>query len=453
VTEPPDATPDVEEFDPDESSVERGALSSTPLVLPPSDSPTVPLDPSDSPTVPLPAGDSPTLPVEPEDRFSRAPTHSLVPKLEVREFTPDDSDVYLSPYVPTSESGRAHRVVHPVTLPPGAKAGALGIDGYTLGDELGRGAQGVVYRATPDAGGPDVAIKVLRPEAGPVQLERFERALDAMAALDDVSGVVRLLGRGHTRRGSPYAVLQLVHGPSLRAVLRRGRLAPRQLVELLIDVAYAVHQAHDRGIIHRDLKPENVLIEWGSSGVRPRVADFGLARDLSQSDPTSTGGGLGGTPAYMAPEQVLGEAVTRRIDVYALGAILYEVITGWPPYRKGNAAAVAHAIVTEPPARPRVQWTGLPAPLEDVALRALAKDPNARQPTAAAFAQQLRSALAGEELPDVPQRKDRLKKSEGLAERLSAPPQGRRRFVQGLLFGLASGAAAGVLTGLYAWPG
>jgi serine/threonine-protein kinase len=321
----------------------------------------------------------------------------------------------------------------------------LGVEGYAVSDELGRGAQGIVYRATPDDGGRDVALKILRPEASDEQLQRFDEAIDTMEGLRGVKGVVQLITRGKTGLGAPYFAMDLVRGPSLRSVLNRGRLSPRQLVRLLVDVAYAAHRAHDRGVVHRDLKPENILIEEGPSGMVPHVADFGLARDLTQGTPRSTAGGLGGTPAYTAPEQVLGNPVSRRTDVHALGSILYELITGSPPFQGTNVATTIHAVATQTPRRPAVLWTGLPKPLEDIALRALAKEPNDRYPTAATFAQQIQSALEGSAVGKVPTR--RLQRPGLLRKKFVQGVQRRSLFLKGLAVGLTLGAAAGALAG------
>lgn len=395
---------------------------------------------------------SPTQPL-PNDNALPAPERETLPVgrrpalLEVEEFTPESSSASLRARPPSLDH-RVSRVTHSITPPlnPGPRrAGALGVEGYLVSDELGRGAQGIVYRATPDDGGRDVAIKILRPEASDEQLERFDEAIDTMEGLRGVKGVVQLIARGSTSLGAPYFAMDLVRGPSLRSVLNRGRLSPRQLVKLLVDVAYAAHRAHDRGVVHRDLKPENILIEEGSSGMVPHVADFGLARDLAQGTPHSTAGGLGGTPAYTAPEQVLGMPVSRRTDVHALGSILYELISGSPPFQSANVATTIHAVATQVPRRPAARWTGLPKPLEDIALRALAKDPNDRYPTAATFAQQIQSALEGSAVGSVPTRK--LQRPGRLRKKFVRGVRRRSLFLKGLALGLAVGAALGVLAG------
>jgi serine/threonine-protein kinase len=396
------------------------------------------------------------------------------PRLEPVEFTPDQESATL-PYRPgsselarkgaladaqtrdlmavTPPSSQAPTIERPASAAPPAKLEALGIQGYKVWEELGRGAQGTVYRATPMGGGEDVAVKVLRAEAGEAEAQRFERAVEAMAVLAAVGGVVHSIARGRTALGSPFFTMELVRGPSLRSVLDEGALDPVQLCLVLADVAYAVHDAHDRGIVHRDLKPENILLERGADGsFAARIADFGLARDIYQGPETTSSGG---TPAYMAPEQVMGGAISRRTDVHALGVILYEIIAGVPPFRRETIAAVARALVEERPRPPVTLWSGLPDALSLVALRALEKDPERRYPTAAAFASEIERALRGETIGGVPVRPlrgpgGRLGRLRGAA---GAAIARRKGFIAGLAFGLAFGTASGLTLGKLGYLG
>src|SRR5262249_44749150 len=163
----------------------------------------------------------------------------------------------------------------------------------------------------------------------------------------------------------------------------------RQLVLIVAEVAWSVHEAHDRGVVHRDLKPENILLEELPDGwVIPRIADFGLARDVFDASATTESAGAG-TPAYMAPGQDRGEAAPGRTDVWALGAILHEVIAGAPPFRKPTTAALARAIVEDQPPPLVTFWSDLPESFAGVVARALEKDPDARYPTAAALAKDI----------------------------------------------------------------
>jgi serine/threonine protein kinase len=323
------------------------------------------------------------------------------------------------------------------------------ISSLRVGEELGRGAQGVVYRASSADGGEDVAVKVLRPEAGDAEIARFERAIDAMRLLRDVPGVVHVLGRGQSSWGSPFFTMDLVRGRSLRRALDEGGLDPRQLVLVVAEVAWSVHEAHDRGVVHRDLKPENILLEEQPDGwVIPRIADFGLARDVLDANATTESAGAG-TPAYMAPEQVRGETATRRTDVWALGAILHEVIAGAPPFRKPTTAALAHAIVEEKLPPLVTFWSDLPESLASVVARALEKDPDARYPTAAALAKDVDRALRGETIGGAPlrlrwRRRDPLAR---LIETVGNALGTRRAFAFAAVAGFALGVAAGAVVG------
>jgi serine/threonine protein kinase len=329
-------------------------------------------------------------------------------------------------------------------LTPAALAPVIESHGLRLGDELGRGAQGVVYRAKPLRGGPDVAVKVLRPEATEAEVVRFERAIDATSLLAGIEGIVHVLERGRVFAGSPFFTMELVEGRSLRALLEDGSVSPVSLALLVAQVAFTVHDAHDRGIVHRDLKPENVLVEESASGVKAKIADFGLARDVYEAGASLVGGG---TPSYMAPEQITAAPITRRTDVYALGAVLYEVIAGAPPLRRPSLGALLRAIVEERPRAPAVFWSGLPDALAGVALRALEKDPDARHPTAAAFGNEVLRALRGETVGGIPIRpratgRGRLARFVG---RVRDGVVRQRVFLLGFGVGIASGLAMGLL--------
>jgi serine/threonine-protein kinase len=381
----------------------------------------------------------------------------------VEEFTPDQDSATIRKKEPPLEGIALRQAETPLMGSPetetrvGAGAGsttermgALGIDGYDVGEELGRGAQGIVFRAKRPFG-QEVAIKVLRAEANEDEIQRFEKAAAAMALLADVKGVVHVISRGRTQLGSPYYTMDLVGGPSLRAVLDKGSLDPREAMNLLVDVAYAVHDAHDRGIVHRDLKPENILIEHDGERLVARIADFGLARDIYQGATV----GVAGTPAYMSPEQVTGGEITRRTDVHALGAILYEVVAGVPPYRHETLALVARAIAEERPRPPEMTWSGLPESLAEVILRALEKDPNARYPTAAALAVEIERALRGETIGGVPIRPMRAHGGplRRLASSVLIAVAQRRTFFKGVLAGFAVGIVLGLLARRLGWLG
>jgi len=272
---------------------------------------------------------------------------------------------------------------------------ALPTDRYEIIDELGRGGMAVVYRARDRRLGREVALKVMRREfaSSAATVVRMLREARAIAAIDHPN-IVRLHDVSEDPQ-APYLVMELLRGRTLDARLPDAAWSLRDRVALLEKVARAVEAAHALGIVHRDLKPGNIMIE--ESG-RPVVMDFGLAHVAGGAEAALTRtGAVIGTPQYMAPEQVRGEPgeIDARTDVYALGAILYEVIAGRTPFR-GTVAETYQKILTEDPAPPRRLNPRVPADLEVVCLRALAKEKGDRYAGAGAFAADLARYLAGE---------------------------------------------------------
>lgn len=244
---------------------------------------------------------------------------------------------------------------------------------------------GVVFRAYDPALKRDVAVKLVRngePLTGELARYRFEAE---MVANLDHPNVVRVYAFGEAD-GVPYLVMPLMDGGSLAQRLKAdGPLAPRVAAELVRDVARGVHHAHQRGLIHRDLKPGNLLLDGEG---RPHVADFGLARSLEATATVS--GGLAGTPAYMAPEQARGDkGLTIAVDVHALGAILFELLTGQPPFGAADVPLILKRVQEEPAASIR----DVPADLETICRKCLEKDPADRYPSAEALAEDLTSYL------------------------------------------------------------
>jgi tetratricopeptide (TPR) repeat protein/tRNA A-37 threonylcarbamoyl transferase component Bud32 len=266
---------------------------------------------------------------------------------------------------------------------------------YEILDRLGEGATAVVYRAMDRELERPVALKVQRQLGAPNEVadQRFRREAQAAAGLSHRNVV--LIHDAGTVGGRHYLVMELIDGRPLLDVLKDRRQDLTSLLRILEKAARGVAAAHERGIVHRDLKPSNILVT--SSG-EPKVADFGLAHLMdSTAQLTKTGSSLG-TPLYMSPEQVEGRSkdISPRTDVYSLGAILYELVTGRVPHEGETMMEIYGRIVRDDPIPPRTLHSNAPEALQTVALKALEKDPQQRYPTATEFADDLAGYLAGE---------------------------------------------------------
>jgi serine/threonine-protein kinase len=266
---------------------------------------------------------------------------------------------------------------------------------YELVEELGRGGMGIVYRAVQKSLGRTVAIKMLlrRDLAGPADLARFRSEAEAAAQLDH-AGIVSIFEVGE-HDGHPFYSMQFIEGTTLAKRLAEGPLPPREAAELLAKVAEAVQAAHARGVLHRDLKPSNILIDAAGE---PRVSDFGLAKRLEAGESVTHTGAILGTPCYMSPEQAAGSRgdVGPASDVWSLGAILYQVLTGRPPFQASNPMDTLLAVLEADPPLPRSISPQVDRDLEMIALKTLQKPQDLRYESAAALAIDLRAYLAGE---------------------------------------------------------
>jgi len=285
-------------------------------------------------------------------------------------------------------------------LSPGAK-----IDGrYEIVDALGSGGMGHVYRARRIHLGDEVAIKVMQvtPDARPESRDRFLRESRACAQLRHPN-IVGLLDFGFDGGHQPYMVMELLSGPSLREEIDlEAPMAPARVAAILDEVASALQLAHDRGITHRDLKPANIVAHRYESGERVyKVIDFGLAAMKASSDETRlTDPALFlGTLAYAAPEQLTGAAVTAASDVYALGVIAYEMLTGGRPFSGDNQATLITHTLTQAPVGVSERRGGLPHAVDDVVMKALSKEPSARWPSVREFSEALHAAVGGSAAP------------------------------------------------------
>jgi tetratricopeptide (TPR) repeat protein len=315
-------------------------------------------------------------------------------------------------------SGEAEVATLPVT-PVGSSAVLPRVPGHEVLGVLGRGGMGVVYRARHIRLGRLVALKMVRAgaHAGEEDLARFRAEAEAVARLQHAN-IVQIYEIGE-ETGLPYFSLELCGGGSLAARLGGTPLPPPAAAQLTETLARAMHAAHEAGIIHRDLKPTNVLLvpserpeaiafPAGSDRVErfePRVSDFGLAKrlDVAGAGQTQSGAVLG-TPSYLAPEQAAGraKAIGPAADVYALGAILYECLTGRPPFRAATPVDTILQVINAEPVPPGRLNAGLPRDLETICLKCLQKEPAQRYASALELALELRRFRAGEPIQARP---------------------------------------------------
>jgi ABC-type transport system substrate-binding protein/tRNA A-37 threonylcarbamoyl transferase component Bud32 len=273
-------------------------------------------------------------------------------------------------------------------LAPGAA-----VAGYTIESLIGRGAMAEVYRARALTG-EIVALKVLEPLSGSDERfrARFLRESEIAARIEHPH-VVRTIASGDDQ-GRLYLAMELIDGSDLRQLLREhGRLEPTRAVELVGQVAGALDAAHRAGLVHRDVKPGNILIAEDGNAY---VCDFGLARHVTSVSSLTGDRGFVGTIDYVPPEQIEGSAVDARSDVYSLGCVLFECLTGVRPFDRDSELAVVFAHLNEPPPRPTEHAADLPAVFDDVIGTALAKDPDDRYATTTDLARAARAALTGD---------------------------------------------------------
>ncbi|MEZ0228520.1 MAG: protein kinase, partial [Planctomycetota bacterium] len=269
---------------------------------------------------------------------------------------------------------------------------------YDLLSELGRGGMGVVYKAQHRQTGQTVALKVLLSGefASPKMLARFKEEAAVVQKLEHPN-IVPIFEVGEID-GINYFTMKFVDGDLFQALLKGRGLSARRGAEIVRDVARGAHHAHETGIVHRDLKPANVIVERESG--TPFIMDFGLAKDLDDDKALSKTGVAIGTPYYMPPEQAQGKhrEIDPRSDVYALGAMLYEVLARKVPFNAESQTLLLRKIVEEDPIPPSQVRQGVPPDLETIALTALKKRKEDRFPSSEAFAKDIERALAGKQI-------------------------------------------------------
>ncbi len=264
------------------------------------------------------------------------------------------------------------------------------IDRYKIGAELGRGGMGIVYHAYEAALERDIALKILAPEIADQHAVTARLHREAISAARLRHPNIALLYEFGQIDGMPFLAMEYVAGPSLRQLLEAEPITWDRALKLLAQIGDALDYAHAMGIVHRDVKPSNILVD---SGDRAVLIDFGLAEVTGNSLLTADGAVLG-TPHYMAPEQADGRGAGEQSDQYGLAAVAYELLTGMPPFHGRSSMAVVFAHIHEQPVPPAERQPTLPAAVNGVLLRALAKQPEARYPSAVAFVTDLQAALA-----------------------------------------------------------
>jgi eukaryotic-like serine/threonine-protein kinase len=321
----------------------------------------------------------------------------------------------------------------------------IGDGRYEVGEVIGSGGMAEVRRGRDLRIGRDVAIKLLRPDLGrdPAFQTRFRREAQAAASLNSAS-IVAVFDTGEDvidGRVTPYIVMEYVQGRTLREVLNEdGRLLPGRALQVTAEICHALEQAHAAGIVHRDIKPANVML---TEAGQVKVMDFGIARALTGSSTMTQTATVIGTAYYLSPEQARGEHVDARSDIYSTGCLLYELLTGAPPFTGDSAVAVAYQHVREEPIPPSTIEPDVPPDIDAIVLVAMSKNPANRYSSAAEMRADLERSMAGVPVLATPVRRDEPTAVTALpptAVTLRTPPKRRR----GLAYVLLILATAGV---------
>lgn len=282
---------------------------------------------------------------------------------------------------------------------------------YVVRERIGTGGAGIVYRGEHPAIGKPVAIKVLKPELAedPEQMRALLDEARVVNAIGD-RGIVDVFGFGQLPDGRQYLVMEYLQGERLEALYRNKKLGISEVLSLLDQILRALAAAHGAGVIHRDLKPQNIFAMRAPDGTRYiKLLDFGLARRMSPNSKQTTGGGFSGTPNYMSPEQIRRESLTARSDLYSVGSIGFELLTGRPPFDSGTIDEVTQRHLSAPIPSVKAVRPDVPAELDALLSRLLAKRAEDRPASAEAVRAELskiRKARASSKRRDDPRKGD-----------------------------------------------
>jgi hypothetical protein len=276
--------------------------------------------------------------------------------------------------------------------------------GYRIERSLGRGGMGVLYLAVEPGLERRVALKLIAPEAAADEVfaRRFAEESKIAASIEHPN-VVPIYAAGE-EDDVPFIAMRYVSGSDLgRRLAREGRLGPAMAARLISQVGNGLDAIHAAGLVHRDVKPANVLLAGGDGEDHAYITDFGVARNVATQSGLTQTGRFVGTLDYVAPEQISGGVVDARADVYALGCLLFKLLTGEVPYPRDGEAARLYAHLNDPPPAPSLHATEVPMALDDVAIRAMSKEPDDRYPSAGDLGRAAVAALSGSR-PDLPER-------------------------------------------------
>jgi len=268
--------------------------------------------------------------------------------------------------------------------------------GYRIETRLGRGGMGILYLALEPGLERRVALKLIAPEAAADEVfaRRFAEESRIAAAIEHPN-VVPIYAAGE-EDGVPWIAMRYVPGSDLaRRLTQQGRLEPEQAVALIAQLGSGLDAIHAAGLVHRDVKPANVLLGGEAGSEHAYITDFGVARNVATESGLTQTGRFVGTLDYVAPEQISGEAVDARVDVYALGCLLYKLLTGEVPFPREGEAARLYAHLHDPPPAPSLYVPSLPMALDDVVIRAMSKSPGDRYPSAGDLGRAAQAALGG----------------------------------------------------------